>query len=271
MPKLMKLFRIVLLVLSAIFLILNFVNININEATADVVIHEKFDPSLQRLNSLSKLEAYVDSVTKTKNIYPGSIEYALAAKEIVSNRFYHKYATKNLNDNWIAAIAERATGLCLATNFTSDDILKKPYGYCVQVNTVLMELLLRKKCDYKIVRFPHHFTFMSHINNKWYYFDPDQEPEISTANRSKESWLQNVDSLMVAYKKHKSEVAERFGSPVKYSFSKINEVQAVNAKLFQSVTAVLSKIAFIFPLFCFVYLRRKHQTIVISNYKKQAA
>lgn len=267
----MKRLRIVLFTLSAILLILNFVNININEDTANVVIHEKFDPSLQRLNSFSKLEAYVDSVTTTKNIYPGTIEYALVAMEIVSNRFYHKYATKSLSNNWIAAITERVTGFCLATNFTSDDILKKPYGYCVQVNTVLMELLLRKKCDYKIVRFPHHFTFMSHINKKWYFFDPDQEPEISIDNRSKESWLQNVDSLTLAYKKNKTEVAERFGSPVKYSLSRINEKQAVNAKLFQSVSGILSKVAFIFPLFCFVYLRRKKQTIVISNYKKQAA
>jgi hypothetical protein len=253
----MKLLSIVLLTLSLIFLGLNFVDYNINEDHNKVAIHEKFDPALERLNTMAKLEFYVDSVAATKNINPGTIEYALTAKEIVSQRFYHKYATKDLNENWIAAVAEKVTGLCLATNFTSDDILKKPYGYCVQVNTVLMELLLRKKCDYRIVSFPHHFTFISHINNKWYYFDPDQEPEINLQSRCKESWLKNEDSLVVAYRKDKNEIAARFGNPVNYSLSAINQTPAVHAKKFQYITFILSKIAFIFPLVWCVYLNGK--------------
>ncbi|MBS1509444.1 MAG: hypothetical protein JST86_01285 [Bacteroidetes bacterium] len=244
---------------SLLLLIPNFIHRNITEAPPPAVIHEKYDPSLGRLQSLRSLETYTDSLALLKKIIPGTLDYAILAKEVVAQRFYHRYATKDLSSNWIAAVSEKLTGLCLSTSFTADDILKKPYGYCVQVNTVLIELLKLKHYDYKIVAFPHHFAVMSKINDNWYFFDPDQEPEITAKNRSNPLWIQSIDSINKSYKKDPVELAGRFGSPVKYSLSSLNAPIAPNAKLFQSVTNILSKTVFLLPILWAVYLGRKRK------------
>jgi len=264
-----KLLLLVTVLLTILFLVPNFVHDNINEDRDHVIIHEKFDPSLIRLNSLSKLELYTDSLAAKKNIIPGSLDYALLANEVVSERFYHKYATHNVSDNWIAAVAEKLTGYCLATNFTADDILKKPYGYCVQVNTVLIELLKLKHYDYKIVAFPHHFALMSNINEKWYFFDPDQEPELAVQSRANESWINNIDSLVTSYKKGREEIEIRFGNPVNYNLSETNYAIAPTAKFFQNGTKILSRIVFLFPMLWYVYLSRKRNYTIATKNTKQ--
>jgi hypothetical protein len=244
-----------LLIPVAIFLFsLNFLNYNIVENNNDNIVRKKYDPSLIRLNSLDKLEAYTDSIALAKNILPGSLEYAIEAEDVVGRRFFHKYATQDLNENFIASIAQKASGYYLSSKITADDILTKPYGYCGQQNTVLMELLLRKKHNYRVVYFPHHFAIESFINGHWYYFDANIEHHILPHQRVDEKLLNNEDSFALAYGRSVAGVEQSVGRSVEYTLGKTNEVQGANAQLFQSVTKVFSKIAFIFPLFLFVYL-----------------
>ncbi len=266
----MKLFKIILPVLSLVFFVLNFLDYNIVEDRSAVAINEKFDPALSRLNSLSRLEAYVDSVTAAKNIFPGTLEYALAADDIVSQRFYHKYATQDLSENWIASIAQKITGLYLSSKITADDILTKPYGYCGQQNTVLMELLQKKGHDYRVIYLRGHFIIQSRIAGKWCYFDTDLEPDIPKSMRVDENWVKNKDLLALAYRKDTQWVNKIIGDPGVFKYGKINEVQGSNAQVFQLITKWLSKIAFLFPLICFVYLKRNKKNIVATLYSKQA-
>jgi hypothetical protein len=257
-------------VISAIFLALNFIDYNIIEDSAEGLPSEKFDPSLLRLNSLDALEAHVDSIAFNKNIASGSLDYAIEAKEVISKRFYHKYATQDLNENWIASFAQKITGLYLSSKITADDILTKPYGYCGQQNAVLMELLQQKKHDTRVVYLPHHFVIQGNIEGAWQYFDSDFEPNIPKEHRSNESWLKNIDTLAKAYRKDTGWINETFGNPVSFSYGKINEVQGKNAQLFQAITKWLSKIAFLFPLLWFVYLKRKKLSFA-TFYTKQTA
>ncbi|GAB2841187.1 hypothetical protein [Ferruginibacter profundus] len=252
-----------------LFLLLNFIDFNINEYKGKIDIHEKFDPSLSRLNSLSKLESYIDSLAGKKNIVPGSLEYAVLANDIVSLRFYHKYATQNLNENWIASLAQKFTGLYVSSKITADDILTKPYGYCGQQSAVLMELLQRKKLDCRVLYTVGHFVIQSYINGKWCYFDVDREPDITIEQRANEKWLYNSDSLRIAYKTNKQVVNKIFGNPVSFKMGKINEIQGAHAQLFQSVTKILSRLAFFFPLIWYVSLKRKRQ--IATNNQQQAA
>lgn len=259
--QLMKLLRIILLALSVVFFALNFVHYNINEDHRKVVIHEKFDPALIRLNSLNKLLNFVDSSTAAKQIKQHTLEYAIEAKNIVSQRFYHKYAAQNLNENWIASVCQSITGYYLASKITADDILKRPYGYCGQQSAVLMELLEKKGIDCRAVYFSHHFAMQAYINNNWCFFDPNQEPDILPEQRSNKAWLYNDDSLAIAYRTDTNKINYRFGHPLLSSirYGKINEVQGPNAQIFQAITQPLSRIAFIFPLLWFVYLSRKNK------------
>jgi hypothetical protein len=257
----MKALRILLLVLTVVFFALNFVHYNINEDHNAVVIHEKFDPSLNRLNTLDKLINYTDSSCAAQKIQPHTLDYAIEAKEIVSQRFYHKYATQNLNENWIASISQWVTGYYLSSKITADDILTRPYGYCGQQSAVLMELLEKKGFDCRAVYFAHHFAMQAYINKQWCFFDPNQEPDILPEQRSNNAWLYNDDSLAIAYRTDTNLINYRFGHPLHSNirFGKINEVQGPNAQIFQAITKQLSRIAFIFPLLWFVYLSRKNK------------
>ena len=257
----MKPLRIILLVLSVLFFALNFIHYNINEDHRKLVIHEKFDPSLTRLNSLNKLSQYVDSFCAAKQIQQGTLEYAIEAKNIVSQRFYHKYATQNLNENWIASVSQKLTGLYLSSKITADDILTRSYGYCGQQSAVLMELLEKKGIDCRAVYFKHHFAMQANISNKWCYFDPNMEPDILPEQRYNKIWLYNDDSLAIAYRTDTNMINHNFGSPLNLNirYGKVNAVQGPNAQLFQLITKPLSKIAFIFPLLCYVYLSRKNK------------
>lgn len=253
----MKTFRYFLLFLTVIFIVPNFINYNIIESDGGRLANDKFDKSLVRLNTLAKLEAYIDSTAIAKKITPGSLDYAIEAKEIVSYRFYHKYATQNLNENWIASVAQKLTGLYLSSKIVADDILTKPYGYCGQQSAVLMELLQRKKLECRALYLPHHFVIQANIDGTWYYFDVNAEPDIPKEKRADESWLKNKDTLARIYNRDIQWIGERFGDPVSFKYGEINEVQGPNAQIFQSITKRLSKTIFLIPLLWFVYLKKK--------------
>lgn len=264
----MKYLKYSLLGLSILFLSLNFIDYNIVEDDEPLLLNEKFDDSLLKLNSLQKLETYVDSIAEVKKIPQGSFGYAILAKNVISDRFYHKYATQNLDENWIASVAQKATGLFLSSKITANDILTRPYGYCGQQNMVLFELLEDKGLNCRVVFWPKHFAIQSYINGKWTYFDSNLEPVITDEQRVNEKWLYNPDSLAIAYNKDLNWVATTFGNPVTIKYGKIDEKPGAHALLFQKITKVLSRIAFLFPLLWFVYLTRKKTILAASHYKQ---
>lgn len=270
----MKPFPIVLIGISILFFALNFINYSINEDHSKDVIHEKFNPKLIRLNTLAKLINYVDSSCEAKKIKQGTLEYAIEAQNIVSDRFYHKYATFNLNENWIAEVMQKTSWIYFSSKVKADDILTKPYGYCCQQTDVLMELLESKHLDCRAVLLPHHYVMQCYINGKWNFFDPDIEPEILPEQRSNQKWLFNHDSLAIAYnRRYKADtnfVNVVFGSPIQIKYGKINAVQAPYTRLSQDVTKPISKIAFVFPLLVLIYLKRKkvapkHYKLLVTN------
>lgn len=269
----MKILRISLLPLSVIFLLLNFIDYNINEDSDSSAIHEKFDPSLSRLNSLAAFNKYVDSLTAEKKLIRGSLDYVVEVKNIVSKRFYHKYATQSLKENWMAAVTQKVTGLYLSSKIKSDDILTRPYGYCGQQNTVLKDVLEENGIASRVLYFPNHFVLQAYVNGKWCFFDADGEPDVTNAQRSSEKWLMSPDSLAIAYKRDTTWVAETFGSPVRYRVGRLDEIRGPRAQLFQDITIVFSKIAFLFPVFLYVYLIRKQkkEKQIVSITTKQAA
>lgn len=270
----MKPLPITLLLLSVIFFVLNFVNYNINDNYPKSTLKEAFDPALGRLNTLEKLTGYVDSTCAIKNIEQGSLAYAIEANNIVQNRFYHGYSTFGLNENWIAVVLEKCSWIYFSSRVKPDDILEKPYAFCSQQATVMMELLQSKNLDCRPIKWPDHFTIQCRIDGRWNYFDPNLEPDILPEQRSNEKWLINPDSLAIAYKKviaikeqysnKNNFIVNTFGKPIIPQYGEINVIQAPYTRLFQKVSRPLSKIAFIFPLLLFVYVKRKNAKRIIA-------
>jgi hypothetical protein len=260
-----------LLIPLAIFLFsLNFVSYNINESSKGSFVKSNYNASLVRLNSMSALEAYTDSMATVKNIPQGSLQYAIMAESIVSQRFYHKYATQDLKEDFLASVAQKITGLSLSSKISVNDILTRPYGYCCQQNSVLMELLLLKKLNYRVVCLPRHFAIESFINGQWYYFDADIEHHMLPQQRVHENLLSHPDSFALAYQKTVKNMTALIGNTANYQLGNINEPAGKNAKLFQTVTKFLSRTLFLVPLIVFIFITAKQgskKAVAVKAYR----
>ena len=246
-----------LLVISAIlFAVPNFINKDINEQ-----FHynntERYFPELGSINSIDKLEQYIDAAAKAKNIDVRSAEYDVLVSYIISCRFYHGFSHWKLNENWIAAIGERVTGIGLSCKVQPEKIMQHSYAACSQQALVMMEILKRKKTDYRKVGFPHHYALEVKNNGNWYYFDPNMEPYMNLSQRRHENWKQSNDSLKKYYDstKHTS-LSYQFGSGKMAEFGPVNENPAQRLRLFQKTTGVLSKILWLFPLLLLFVMNR---------------
>ncbi len=259
-PIMMKTLFIALAILLAIP---NFIKRDINEQVP-YNNKERYNASLGSINSIDKLEQYVDKTAGLKKIRPGSDEYTALLVYIISCRFYHGFSHWKLHENWIAAIGQKLTGIGLACKVQPDEIMKHPNAACSQQALVMMEILRRKNMPYRKVGFPHHYAIEVKMDGQWYYFDPNMEPKIPFAQRSHEQWKGNNDHLKQFYtEENKSNLDYQFGKGETAQLGPVNEVPAKNARIFQGLTAVLSKCLWCVPLIlAFVKRRRPYMYAV---------
>ncbi len=255
--------RFLIISLSLALLFLNFFDISIEKDPPYNNI-ELFDSSLLHLNSVQRLIEYADSSADFQQIKKGSLQYAILTSYIIKKRFYHGFSVYNFRENWIATVAQCLIGNDLACPVNPGDILKYPFAGCSQQAIVLMDFMKRKKIPYRSVGFPHHYAVELNLNNEWYYFDPDMEPKIKATERLEENWNQSADSLKKYYSLSLSHLDWGFGKAQPVKIGKINADPAPNASVFQSVTKVLSKTLWIFPLFFFYYPRKRKMKKIAS-------
>ena len=248
--------KILLLIAAAILALPNFIDADINGA-----MHhngkEKFDISTRHLNSIDALENFVDSIATSRSVAIPSPEYLLILEEAISLRFYHGFSHWKLNENWIAALGQKVTGVGVACKVRADDILKDPNAACSQQALVTMAMLRKKGIEYRPVYFPHHYALEAHIGDRWYYIDANMEPNMDLTSRMHRNWQSNNEILKRYYPAEDSmQLNYRFGKSKKASLGPVNDMPAKNARAFQSATAVASKSAWLLPL-AIIFLRRR--------------
>ena len=240
-----------------VLLSFNFINVDINEKLS-YDHKEQFDPRLSYLNSINKLESYIDSNENIGAVSPNSIDYVVNISKAIRYRFYHGFSHFSLNENWIAAFSERVMGYGLASKVRPDDIMKHENAACSQQAMVMMEILKRKKLNYRSVGFPHHYALEVQIQGKWYYFDPNMEPNMSNSDRLEDNWKCCADNLKKYYDTSRfKDLDWKFGKNLAVTFGNINETPAGNARIFQSATNFLSRILWCFPLMIVAYKSRR--------------
>lgn len=250
----------ILIALAIVLAVPNFIDKDINEQL-EYNQTERYHPALNAINSIDKLENYVDQAAASKQIGVHSTEYSLLLAYIISCKFYHGFSHWKMNENWIAAIGEKATGIGLSCKVQPDEIMKNPSAACSQQALVMMEILKRKNIDYRKVGFPHHYALEVKSKGNWYYFDPNMEPTMNLTQRLHDSWKQSNDSLKKYYDPAKHvNISYQFGNGQKATFGAVNEIPAQRLRLFQSSTAVLSKILWFFPLMILFARSRKRST-----------
>ena len=248
--------KTILIGLTILFISLNFIDIDINKIEP-YDQKEEFDPRLSYLNSIDKLENYIDSTIKTRAIEPSSVEYVATISKAIRYRFYHGFSHFTLKENWIAAVGEKIFGYGLASKVKPEDIMHLPYAACSQQALVMMEILKRKHIDYRGVGFPHHFALEASINGQWCYFDPNMEPQISNIQRPESQWGSKADNLKQYYDTSRfKDLDWKFGTKLDVTHGDVNQKYARHVKIFHTVTGIFSKILWIFPLFLLVYKKK---------------
>jgi len=249
--------KLILITAGILLLLPNFINIQLG-SNPSYDNKEQFNPHLSYINSTQKLIEVADSVAKQKSISQGSLQYAVMLTGILRERFYHGFSRYPVNENWIAVAAEYLFGYGLAYIVKPDDILKYNFGGCSQQSIVLMEVMKRKNISYRSVGFPHHYSTELKLNNNWYYFDPNMEPNIPDSERIASKWTCCADNLKKYYDTSRfPDLDWKFGNGHTVKLGKVDAPPAPNAFLFQSATGYISKSLWIFPLFLAFYPRKK--------------
>lgn len=255
--------KLLLIAVSALLLLPNFFNVHL-EQTPQYDHKELFDPRLAYINSVEKLITTSDSIAAKNNIAKNSFACALVVSHLLRERFYHGFSRYPLNQNWIAATGEYFFGYGLASIVKPDDIMKYSFGGCSQQSIVLMEVMKRKGISYRFVGFPHHYASELMFDGKWYFFDPNMEPNIPDNERLESKWNCCADSLKKFYDTTRfKDLDWKFGKNLHVTLGNVNAPTAPHASLFHTTTKYLSKTIWLFPLLI-VFTRRKK----VSNRSK---
>ena len=215
---------------------------------------ERFDPSLHRLNSVSKLERYTDSLAREKGIQQGSFSYVELLEAVIENRFYHGFSHYTVSENWMAAIAGRLIKEDYACKVNPESILQHPNAACSQQALVMMAVLRNRGIDYRSLGFPHHYAMEVKIGGEWFYFDANMEPGITAADRKLSHWHHHNDSLKRYFNPdNHHQLDYQFGSGQTAIPGLINEIPARNASLFHAVTTRLSGLAWVLPILMLLF------------------
>ncbi len=226
---------------------------------------DEFDPSLSFINSMSRLENYVNILYKQGNYAANDpAAYAELASDVVKKRFYHGVSRYGAGRNYIAAVTASFTDTDVDAIVLPDDILKYPYALCSQQSLVLMKLLRRKGYDYRKVGFysketrSGHYAFEIKYNNKWHFFDPDMEPDAQLLNKyNRPGIAELVDDkklLLNSYRYwNKNQIIKLFPT---YFYGETDAPIAQRATFFQKMAYGLSYSLWLFFLVSFVCVTR---------------
>lgn len=238
---------------------------------------EDYDPSLSRLNSLSKLTAYCDSLynssAHSSNPEEFQKEYPNLAAKIVRQRFYHGYSYYGFEDNYIALLFSKVSQPGYSAIVIPDDILRHPNASCSQQSIVMMQLLEKKgfktrKISFLGKKYGGHFCFETFYNGDWHFFDTNMEPDLAVLNaynRPGISFLAaHPDILTKAYSRYPSEeILDIFPT---YAYGPVNKFPAPNAAMFQKVSGILSYTIWLFFLAAYLFVRRRYKRIISTQH-----
>jgi hypothetical protein len=251
---------IVLLSLSLLLLLPNFIRKDINEQVP-YDGKERYRPELASIQTVSELEQYTDRCAASKNFELHSLEYTAMLAYVVSCRFYHGFSHYSLSENWIAALGEKIVGYGLASKVDPEAILQHANAACSQQALVMMAVLRNKGIPYRKVGFPHHYALEVNIHNRWYYFDPNMEPRMNLQQRLHENWSGYNDNLKSYYNPAIHQHLDfQFGQGQVAEVGPINEIPGSNVSRFHGFTRLLSKTLWLLP-FSFLFVRRRRPVL----------
>lgn len=226
---------------------------------------DQFDISLMRLNSLSKLQAYCDSIytaSYPSRTYPGIVS------DVIRKRFYHGYSYYTAKTNPMAVVLAPVVKKGADAIIIPEDIIQYPMAACSQQSIVGMELFrrkgypVRKVSMFDSVTHTGHFSYEVFYDNGWHYFDTDQEPDATLLKEYKRPSVaflaQHPEIVAQAYRKKKDPAM--FQRLIEsYSTGPVNKFPAPNGLLFQKATKFFTYFGWAI-IWILILIRHRRQT-----------
>lgn len=223
-----------------IFICLVLIFSSFAELKAVSVQEETFDRSLGRLNTIARLQDYIDSCAAAGQVRPGSKEEVLLINGILERKFYHGYSHYSAQDNFWAYLAGKYVWDHLSAIVLPEDLVKHPMAACSQQALVMMQLLQERGYQVRKLILQRHYLLEVFYDQGWHMFDPNKEPSSQgLPHDSLDAYLIN-GKLSQAYSRTLSpeQVKTMFG---RRAIGKVNAVEARNARVFHCITKSLSQ------------------------------
>lgn len=251
--------------LSLVLLVPNVIHWDLNH-TYEAPRKESFSPSLFRLQNVAEMASYTDSLAIAENKPVSSPDFLLLLERVVSQRFYHGFSRYSLHENWVAAVSENIFGHNMACIVNADDILKYKMAACSQQAIVTIALLKHYGIDYRTLSFPHHFALEAVAGDRWYFLDPNLEPDMPLTARMYRNWKGKSDELKRYYRPSVYQnINLGFGYKKDAVVSAINITPGKNISVFHTLSFYLSRLLWAIPLLILLYQSVPHK---FFNYKK---
>jgi len=254
--KNIKYLYLVIFILSSLPFIINVDESFVNSKKAN----EKYLASYSSIETTERLAHFVDSIclSSSKKCALDTSEILNVAKTIIENRFFHGLSSYSFTDNWIAYLSGKIIWSHFSAIVKSNDILKSSHGLCSQQTIVFLEVLRRKKIDFRTVGLgykegPGHFLCEVKYNGSWHLYDVTYEPnweESATPHQSLEYYLNNKEELYQVYR-NKMDSALFYHLLTNVEYGKANVMPGQNMALFHTITKALT---YIIPLIFLILL-----------------
>ena len=261
MYKIIQYLAIIFFVVTMICSIIQWTSKHVN-APRDTHFTEKYNSELGRLNTISKLITYTDSLALVRNVNAEKMDkdYVDLLSEVIEYRFYHASAEYDFGDNYIAYLM----GELMWTNFKilviPEEIIQRNKGICNQQELVFQEALKRKEYKVRSILLPEHFCTEVYYDSSWHFYDTDIEPNFdrSLSRPSVQKFLNDSTLILEVYKGRFSytwpetpidttNYKETFDIN-RLLYSEINEYPAKHMKWFHLITNFLSNFVWLFFL-----------------------
>lgn len=234
-------------------------------------LKEEYSPELSYINSVSKLEAYTDSLFSgsTRNGLSEKALYPIILNEVIRKRFYHGVYRYSIGNNFFAFLATKLSGRSWNEVWDADDILKSPHAFCGQQSLVEMSLLIKKGYPVRSVRMHSptykdgHFAFEVFYENNWHFFDPDMEPNSALLQQIGRPSLVSLSSLIRNDKKILTTLYPHANTDVvfelfqNYKQGRVNKLMPGHNYLFASVTKAFSYLSCLISALVYFFFLRK--------------
>ena len=224
--------------------------------------NEIYDEDFETINNLEDLRSLIKSEIDNRS-YEG-IDIPIFIDDIVRKKYFHQTAYLAANTNWVLRIFDLLfPSKEFLTAMDPKHLIKKNHGICNQQAIMFQELIKDYEFQFASIGFDikipdqgnfGHFVSAVKIQEDWFYFDSNMEPNYDRSDPSIFSRVLEADKGLL--KKLYPEYNFSLVTKDMIIFRDLNTFPAKRGVMFQKITQFFSNFSWIFLILIALILRK---------------